>query len=125
VVVTARNVDEAEEAVEAAIAAAEPYRVVRVSAMAEGQPSRDFLAESIEEMAVEARGAGRSVVVVVSDADLASAKQLERIRLELEGPKAGIDTVRMVLVGSPVLTRILELPSARALATRVGMRAML
>ena len=61
----------------------------------------------------------------ISDADLASAKQLERIRLELEGPKAGIDTVRMVLVGSPVLTRILELPSARALATRVGMRAML
>jgi len=125
VVITARDVEEAEETVDAAIASAEPYRVVRISATVEGQSDREVLASSIAELADEARSAGRSVVVVVADADLASAKQLDRIRLDLEGARCGIDLVRMVLIGCPVLSRILELPSARGLATRVGMRAML
>ena len=125
VVVTSRDVEQAEEAVDAAIESAAPYRVVRISATAEGQSVRDVLSSSIAALADDARSAGRSIVVVVADADLASAKQLERIRLDLEGAKAGIDLVRLVLIGCPVLSRILELPSARGLATRVGMRAML
>jgi type II secretory pathway predicted ATPase ExeA len=125
VVVTAKDIEQAEAIVDAAIASAEPYHVVRISAAVEGRSSRDVLALSIAALADEARDAGCSVVVVVSDADLASAEQLDRIRLDLEGARGGIDVVRMVLVGSPVLSRILALPSARAVATRVGMRAML
>ena len=124
-VVTAKDIEHAEAAVDAAIVSAEPYHVVRISAAVEGRASWPGLASSIVALADEARDVGRCVVVVVSDADLASAKQLDRIRLDLEGPRGGIDVVRMVLVGSPVLSRILELPSARAVATRVGMRAML
>jgi type II secretory pathway predicted ATPase ExeA len=124
-VVTAKDVEHAEAAVDEAIASAEPYHVVRISAAVEGRASRDVLSSSIAALADEARDAGRSIVVVVTDADLASAKQLDRIRLDLEGSRGGIDVVRMVLIGSPVLSRILALPSARAVATRVGMRAML
>jgi type II secretory pathway predicted ATPase ExeA len=124
-VVTAKDVEYAEAAVDAAIVSADPYHVVRISAAVEGRSSREGLASSIAALADEARDAGRCIVVVVTDADLASAKQLDRIRLDLEGSRGGIDVVRMVLIGSPVLSRILELPSARAVATRVGMRAML
>jgi len=124
-VVTAKDVDEAEQTVDAAIESVAPYRVIRISATLGGQSDRDVLSSSIETLADDARSAGRSIVVVIADADLASAKQLERIRLDLEGVKGGIDLVRMVLIGCPVLSRILELPSARGLATRVGMRAML
>ena len=122
---TAKDVDEAEQTVDAAIESVAPYRVIRISATLGGQSDRDVLSSSIETLADDARSAGRSIVVVIADADLASAKQLERIRLDLEGVKGGIDLVRMVLIGCPVLSRILELPSARGLATRVGMRAML
>jgi type II secretory pathway predicted ATPase ExeA len=123
--VTAKDVDEAEQTVDAAIESVAPYRVIRISATVGGQSDRDVLSSSIETLADDARSAGRSIVVVIADADLASAKQLERIRLDLEGVKGGIDLVRLVLIGCPVLSRILELPSARGLATRVGMRAML
>jgi len=125
VVVTAKDIEHAEATVDAAIASAEPYHVVRISAAVEGRSSCEALATSIAALADEARDAGRCVVVVVSDADLASAKQLDRIRMDLEGSRGGIDVVRMVLIGSPVLSRILAMPSARAVATRVGMRAML
>jgi type II secretory pathway predicted ATPase ExeA len=59
-------------------------------------------------------------VVVVADADLASAKRLESLRIQLDAAPGAIEVVRMVLIGCPVLARILDLPSVRGLKSRVG-----
>jgi hypothetical protein len=58
----------------------------------------------------------------VADADLASAKRLESLRIQLDAAPGAIDVVRMVLIGCPVLSRILDLPSARGLKSRIGVQ---
>ena len=144
VVVTARDVEKAESLVETALAVADPYRVLRISATtdglaalagdalafaAEGGPgvrrARDKVSSPIGGLIDEARAAARPVVVVVADADLASAKRLESLRIQLDAAPGAIEVLRMVLVGCPVLTRILDLPSARGLRSRVGMQVRL
>jgi hypothetical protein len=140
VVVTAVDVDRAEDLVEAAIASANPFRVLRISTTTDGfalagdvlafaaggapsvRRARDKVSSPIAGLIEEARGAGRPIVVVVADADLASVKRLEALRIQLDCAPGAIEVVRMVLVGCPVLLRILELPSARGLSSRVGMQ---
>ena len=140
VVVTAVDVDRAEDLVEAAIASADPFRVLRVSATTDGlalagdvlafaadsgpgvRHARDKASSPIAGLIAEARAAGRPIVVVVADADLASVKRLEALRIQLDCAPGAIEAVRMVLIGCPVLSRILELPSARGLSSRVGMQ---
>jgi type II secretory pathway predicted ATPase ExeA len=143
-VVTARDVETAESLVETALAVADPYRVLRISATtdglaalagdvlafaAEGGPgvrrARDKVSSPIGGLIDEARAAARPVVVVVADADLASAKRLESLRIQLDAAPGAIEVLRMVLIGCPVLTRILDLPSARGLRSRVGMQVRL
>jgi hypothetical protein len=144
IVVTAADVERAETLVEAAIAAVEPYRVLWVSATTDGivtfagdvlafaavggvsaaSPANKIVSP-IGGLIDEARGVGKPVVVVVADADLASVKRLESIRIQLDAAPGAIDVVRIVLVGCPVLSRILELPAARGLSSRVGMQVRL
>jgi hypothetical protein len=142
--VTARDVEKAENLVETALVVADPYRVVRISATtdglaalagdvlsfaADGGPSvsraRDKVWSPLGGLIEEARAAARPVVVVVADADLASAKRLESLRIQLDAAPGAIEVVRMVLIGCPVLSRILDLPSARGLKSRVGMHVRL
>jgi type II secretory pathway predicted ATPase ExeA len=144
VVVTARDVEKAENLVETALVVTAPYRVLRISATtdglaalagdvlafaADGGPSvrraRDKVSSPLGGLIDEARAAARPVVVVVADADLASAKRLESLRIQLDAAPGAIEVVRMVLIGCPVLSRILELPSARGLKSRVGMQVRL
>jgi hypothetical protein len=144
VVVTASDVERAESLVEAAIAAVDPYRVLWVSATTDGIVALAgdvlaFVAESgptlprtednplspIGGLIAEARRAGKPVVVVVADADLASIKRLESLRIQFDATPGAIDVVRLVLIGCPVLFRILELPAARGLTSRVGMKIRL
>ena len=144
VVVTAADVERAEDLVEAALGAVDPYRVLWVSATTDGIVALAgdvlaFAAESgpgiararqkalspIAGLIEEARAAAKPVVVVVADADLASVKRLESLRIQLDAAPGAIDVVRMVLIGCPVLSRILELPSARGLSSRVGMQVRL
>lgn len=144
VVVTASDVERAESLVETAIAAVDPYRVLWVSATtdgivalagdvlafaAESGPTvprvRDKAVSPIGRLIEEARAAAKPVVVVVADADLASVKRLESLRIQLDAAPGAIDVVRMVLIGCPVLSRILELPAARGLTSRVGMKVQL
>ena len=144
VVVTASDVERAESLVEAAVAAAGPYRVLWVSATTEGlvalagdvlafaaengpsvPRSRDKALAPIGALIAEARAAAKPVVVVVADADLASVKRLESLRIHLDAAPGAIDVVRMVLIGCPVLSRILELPAARGLSSRIGMKVQL
>jgi hypothetical protein len=142
VVVTATDVERAEALVETALVAADPHRVLRVSATSdgigvlgedvlefasEGGPSRGGRKASspIGGLVEEARAVAKPVVVVVADADLASVKRLESLRIQLDAAPGAIDVVRMVLIGCPVLSRILELPSARGLSSRVGMQVRL
>jgi cell division septation protein DedD len=98
----------------------DPVRLLRAFAL------EDVLAESphvaIRTLLGKARAIGRPVVVVVTEADGASAADLERLRLTLEcTPDAG-DLVRLVLLGGPALLEILQRPEARALATRITNR---
>jgi hypothetical protein len=144
VVVTASDVERAENLVETAIAAADPYRVLWVSATTDGivalagdvlafaaesgprmPRARDKVLSPIGGLIEEARTAAKPVVVVVADADLASVKRLESLRIQLDSAPGAIDVVRMVLIGCPVLSRILELPAARGLSSRVGMKIRL
>lgn len=141
VVVIARDVEEAENLVESAIALADPYRVLRVSATTDGMAvlasdllafaaesgpdvrrSRDKVSSPVAGLMAEARAAGRPVVVVVADADLASIKRLESLRIQLDSAPGAIEIVRMVLIGCPVLSRILDLNAARGLSSRVGLQ---
>ena len=129
VVVTSRDIEQAEETVEAALASVDSYKVLRFSATngsrsTTGKPCESSTA-SIATMSDEARASGRRVFVVIADADLASVDQLESLRMRVEGAPGSADNVRMVLIGSPVLSRILQLPSARGIASRVGMQAAL
>jgi hypothetical protein len=144
VVVTARDVERAENLVDVALAIVDPYRVLRISATIDGlavlagdalafasergpgvRRARDKVSSPIGGLVDEARAAGRPVVVVVADADLASVKNLESLRIQLDAAPGAIGVVRMVLIGCPVLSRILELPSARGLRSRVGMQLYL
>lgn len=144
VVVTARDVEKAETLVETALVATDPYRVMRISATTDGlaalagdalefaadsgpsvRRARDKVASPLGGLIDEARAAARPVVVVVADADLASAKRLESLRIQLDAAPGAIEIVRMVLIGCPVLSRILDLPSARGLKSRVGMQVRL
>ena len=60
--------------------------------------------------------------MVVADADLASIKRLESLRIQLDSAPGAIEIVRMVLIGCPVLSRILDLNAARGLSSRVGLQ---
>jgi len=141
VVVIGRDVERAENLVESAIALAEPYRVLRVSATTDGMAvlasdllafaaqsgpdvrrARDKVSSPVAGLMAEARAAGRPVVVVVADADLASIKRLESLRIQLDSAPGAIEVVRMVLIGCSVLSRILDLTSARGLSSRVGLQ---
>jgi len=141
VVVIARDVERAENLVESAIVLAEPYRVLRVSATTDGMAvlasdllafaaesgpdvrrARDKVSSPVGGLMAEARAVGRPVVVVVADADLASIKRLESLRIQLDSAPGAIEIVRMILIGCPVLSRILDLPSARGLSSRVGLQ---
>jgi hypothetical protein len=129
VVVTARDIEQAEDTVDAALASVDSYKVLRLSATngsksTTGKPCEPNTS-SIASVSSEARESGRRVFVVISDADLASVEQLESLRVRVEGAPGSSENVRMVLIGSPVLSRILQLPSARGLASRVGMQAAL
>jgi type II secretory pathway predicted ATPase ExeA len=114
----AADIDEAESVVDIAVGRIAAERVVRLSA------TTDHLSELVK--AVFDTGppdvGGERVVVVVSDADLASVTRLERLRVQLESMLRNGDGLRLVLVGTRVLQRILDLPSARALASRIGLR---
>lgn len=129
---------------ETALAVTDPYRVLRISATTDGlaalasdvlafaadggptvRRARDKVSSPLGGLIDEARAAARPVVVVVADADLASAKRLESLRIQLDAAPGAIEVVRMVLIGCPVLSRILELPSARGLKSRVGMQVRL
>lgn len=141
IVVTARDVERAESLVESALDIADPYRVLRISATIDGLAAmagdvlafasdagpaitraRDKASAPLGALIDEARAAARPVVVVVADADLSTAKRLESLRIQLDGTPGAIEVVRMILIGCPVLARILELPSARGLSSRVGMQ---
>lgn len=121
VAVMAADVEQAEALVDAAIEEVGPARVMRVAANTEKVLSlvRDLMAM------VAANPAGGAVVVVISDADLASVKQLERLRVQLESGAEPIEKLRMVLVGGRVLQRILDLPAARAFSSRIGLKILL
>lgn len=144
VVVTARDVEKAENLVETALAVVDPYRVLRISATTDGlaalagdvlafaadigpsiRRARDKVSSPLGGLVEEARAAARPVVVVVADADLASAQRLESLRIQLDAAPGAIEVVRMVMIGCPVLSRIIELPSARGLKSRVGMQVHL
>ena len=129
VVVTARDIEQAEKTVDDALASVDSYRILRLSAINGTESTSGRLCDdetpSIASLSDEARAEGRRVFVIISDADLASVKQLESLRMRVEAAPSSGDSVRMVLIGSPVLSRILQLPSARGLASRVGMQAAL
>jgi cell division septation protein DedD len=98
----------------------DPVRLLRALA------TEDVLAESphvaIRTLLGKARAIGRPVVVVVTEADAASAADLERLRLTLECTPDASDVVRLVLLGGPALLEILRRPEVRALATRITNR---
>jgi cell division protein FtsN len=70
-------------------------------------------------LCAEARGLGRPVVLVVTDACAAPPGTLEALRLMIEGGPDALESLRFVLAGGPALLAALRRPEARALATRV------
>lgn len=70
-------------------------------------------------LCADARGLGRPVVLVVTDACAAPPGTLEALRLMSEGGPDALESLRFVLAGGPALLAALRRPEARALATRV------
>jgi len=66
-----------------------------------------------------ARAAQLPIIVAVSHADAAEVRQLERLRQLLECVPDALETLRIVLLGTPRLAQTLTQPEARALATRI------
>jgi cell division septation protein DedD len=80
---------------------------------------------ALRALATEACAAGQPVLVVVAEADAASAEQLEEFRQAMEAVPEAQGAVRLVLLGGPRLGATLERPQARALAARIGARIVL
>lgn len=74
---------------------------------------------ALVELLARAAEAGKSIFVVVDDADRATVEQLERLRASLEIAPAALERLRLVLIGDVALSRKLEEPAARALRTRI------
>lgn len=74
----------------------------------------------LEGLVARARDAGKMILVVVEDADTATIEELERLRVSLDvGDGRGIDTLKLVLVGTPALRGKLADPAASALQSRI------
>jgi cell division protein FtsN len=69
-------------------------------------------------LVTEARAAGAPVVVVVAQAEEADDAALERLCALIDEVSDARDTVRLVLLGGPRLTRMLAQPGARKLWAR-------
>jgi hypothetical protein len=75
----------------------------------------------LEDLVVRARDAGKTILVVVDDADTAAVEDLERLRVFLDvGDGRCIDTLKLVLIGTPALRGRLADPAASALQSRVS-----
>jgi cell division septation protein DedD len=131
VVVTADSAD----AAEALFAAVEPrlktFRTVRASGRTldpeaivralwrDGEPP--FPARlAMRTLLDEARAAAEPIVVAITDADVADAGQLERVRLTLEGAPDASEIIHVALLGGPELIDVLRRPEARPIALRIG-----
>lgn len=68
----------------------------------------------------EARAASQPIVVAITDADVADAGELERVRLTLEGAPDASEIVHIALLGGPALVELLRRPEMRSLALRIG-----
>lgn len=119
IAVVGKDVEAAEQLVEVAVASAGIARVLRLSA------STNRLSVLARE-ALEVEGPAEGpLVAIVSDADLGSVSRLELLRVQLESSVHDPALLRIVLIGGPVLQRLLDMPSARALASRLGLRVTL
>jgi hypothetical protein len=76
--------------------------------------------EAVRELLEKARSARSDVFAVVEDADVATAEDLERVRMAMECEPNAIARMRVVLVGTALLDSTLEQPAATALASRIG-----
>jgi hypothetical protein len=74
---------------------------------------------ALVELLARAAQAGKSIFVVVDDADRATVEQLERLRASLEIAPEALERLRLVLIGDVALLHKLEQPGARALRTRI------
>jgi hypothetical protein len=75
---------------------------------------------ALVELLARAAQAGKSIFVVVDDADRATVEQLERLRASLEIAPEALERLRLVLIGDVALSQKLEEPGARALRTRIA-----
>jgi hypothetical protein len=113
VVVLGESQHEAAMFVDSVLARASGYDVVQISIR---RGAGSISAERL---------AGDSVLVVVHDADSASAHDLEELRIALERSPDAVERIRFVLVGAARLERALADHEARALNSRVGARIRL
>jgi hypothetical protein len=82
-------------------------------------PTAESLPAAVTSLLAKARSVGRPIVILVADADAASADALEELRLLAECSPDGTQFLRLVLIGKPSLMQTLRRREARALATRV------
>jgi DedD protein len=98
-----------------------PEAVVRtIGADFAGGDPPPSLGSIMTSLAAEARAAGVPVVVVVSGAEDAGVRTLERLRRLLEAVPEAHDVVRLVLLGGPRLLTVLAQPEARRLSARLA-----
>jgi cell division septation protein DedD len=88
--------------------------------LATDEPMAESLLAAVRTLLVKARGVGRPVVIIVSDADAAAVHELEQLRFLAECTPEAPELLRLVLLGSPTLLETLRRPEARALATRIS-----
>jgi hypothetical protein len=112
VAVFADNPYDALAFVEAFLAHAARYNVAHVSAL---RP------QAADNVIAQLAPVG-TTVVVVDDAEGATAAQLEKLRDACERSVDATERLRLVFVGAAGLERALAKPGARALASRVGAR---
>jgi hypothetical protein len=112
IVVLGDSQHEAAMFVDSVLARTSGYDVAQISIRRLGAVSPDKLANE-------------AVLIVVHDADSASAADLEELRIVLERDPGAVERVRFILVGSARLEHALNDPMARALNSRIGARVRL
>ncbi|MBW1886689.1 MAG: hypothetical protein JRJ58_24425, partial [Deltaproteobacteria bacterium] len=139
VLVTAKDVASATRLVEVALANVNYFRLARVSAICEDphEPMTKVLTaggemimesgfvelnNQMQALVEQAGKMGQCIFVIVEDGDQASVEQLERLRTTLDPGQEAIERLRLIIVGTKKVAKVLDEYGARGLGSRIGAR---